>query len=140
MHTTVVTLFQTCFQTSNATKCHQVRNFFLESKYDLLPVFIHKFGQQKGGCHCSQHETIFTQYAGSGRYLPNPLALELKPREEEWKSTTFKHFIQRGRKNNRSSYLTFPSIFSMKINQNKNAAWKNKWRNERRFTVTFQVR
>ena len=30
-------------------KCHQVRNLFLESKYYLLPVFIHKVVQEKGG-------------------------------------------------------------------------------------------
>ena len=29
-----------------------------------------------------------------------------------------------------TSYLTFASILSMKMNQNKNAAWKTKWRNE----------
>ena len=39
-----------------------------------------------------------------------------------------------------TSYLTFASILSMKMNQNNNAAWKNKWRNERLLTVTFQVR
>ena len=30
-------------------------------------------------------------------------------------------------------YLTFASILSMKMNQNKNAAWQNKWRNENFF-------
>ena len=39
-----------------------------------------------------------------------------------------------------TSYLTFASILSMKMNQNKNAAWKNKWRNERTLNITFQVR
>ena len=38
-----------------------------------------------------------------------------------------------------TSYLTFASLLSMKVNQNKNAAWENEWRTERTLTVTFQV-
>ena len=37
-----------------------------------------------------------------------------------------------------TSYLTFASMFSMKMNQNKSTAWKNKWRNERTLTVIFR--
>ena len=36
-----------------------------------------------------------------------------------------------------TSYLTFASILSMKMNQNKNAAWKNKSRNERVLSVSL---
>ena len=39
-----------------------------------------------------------------------------------------------------ASYLTFARVLSVKMNQNKNGARKNRLRTERTLTVTFQVR
>ena len=47
---------------------------FLESKCYSPPFLFIKSSSGEGGGHYSQHETIFTHYAGSGRVLANPLA------------------------------------------------------------------